>query len=294
MAVAISTRPAHQSFLTPLPLRRPLRAALALASGAGLRLLLASLGMVPVTLIALSTFGLGLRTLAVHVALPAVAVLGVLVARHRAAGALAAWALPAGVVATAIYDASRFGFLWAGVVDYDPIPHIGTALGVEPAGVVGYLWRYLGNGAGLALAFLALGLRGVRVGVAYGLAVCAGLLVTLAVSPHGEELLFALTPGTVVMATVGHAIFGAALGSLAGAKSPAAPRPSPVIRSDRRRAATVDRLHVPRRTSATKPGSSRPARLPACADADTSPEGPMVTRRSHRSGTPKGGRAHDF
>jgi len=199
--------------------------------------------MVPVTLIALSTFGLGLHGLAVHVALPALAVLGVLVATRRAAGALAVSALGAGVAATAVYDASRFGFMWAGAVDHDPIPHIGTALGLEPAAVFGYLWRYLGNGTGLALAFLALGLRGVGVGAAYGLAVCTGLLATLAVSPHGEELLFALTPGTVLMATVGHAIFGAVMGSIAG------PRPSGRVRvrrrrlpRGRRRGTTVDRL----------------------------------------------------
>lgn len=254
MAVATPPRPALPSLGAPLPLRRPTDAALALPPGAGLRLLLAGLGMVPVTLIALSTFGLGLRSLAVHVALPALAILGVLVATRRAAGALAVSALRAGVVATAVYDASRFGFMWAGAVDHDPIPHIGTALSLDPAAVFGYLWRYLGNGTGLALAFLALGLRGVGVGVAYGLAVCTGLLVMLAVSPHGEELLFALTPGTVLMATVGHAVFGAVLGSLAG------PRPSGRVRVRRRRLPRGRRRGTTRSRSGATEASARDIR----------------------------------
>ena len=178
--------------------------------------LLALLGIVPVTLIAVSTFGVGLRGLAAVVALPATVTLAVLAVRDRETAALAGAALLAGVAATAVYDLSRAGFMWAGAVEHDPIPHIGEALGLHPAVVFGYLWRYLGNGTGLALAFLALGLRGIRAGVVYGLAVCGGLLVTLAVSPLGQEMLFPLTPGTVVMATTGHAIYGAVVGALAG------------------------------------------------------------------------------
>lgn len=177
---------------------------------------LAGAGVTPVSLIAASTFGVGLRAAAITVLLPALALVAVLAAGDRPTAALVRRAVVAGVVATALYDVSRFGFLAAGVVDRDPIPHIGAELGLAPPAVFGYLWRYLGNGAGLALAFLALGLRGRAAGVLYGLAVCGGLLLTLAVSPHGEEMLFPLGPGTVVMATVGHALFGAVLGGRAG------------------------------------------------------------------------------
>ena len=183
------------------------------ARRAALALVLAAAGATPVTLIAASTFGVGLRAAAVHVALPAVAVVAVVAVRHRPAAALVGQAVVAGVSATALYDLSRFAFLALGVVDRDPIPHIGVELGLDPPVVVGYLWRYLGNGTGLALAFLALGFRGRAAGVAYGLAVCGGLLVTLVVSPHGQDLLFPLGPGTVVMATTGHALFGAVLGA---------------------------------------------------------------------------------
>ena len=176
---------------------------------------LAGAGVTPVSLIAASTFGVDLRAAALTVLLPAAALVAVLAAADRRTAALVRRAVVAGVVATALYDVSRFGFLAAGVVDGDPIPHIGAELGLTPPALFGYLWRYLGNGAGLALAFLALGLRGRAAGVLYGLAVCGGLLLTLAVSPHGEELLFPLGPGTVVMATVGHALFGAVLGGRA-------------------------------------------------------------------------------
>lgn len=198
-----------------------------------LAVVLAGAGVTPVTLVAASTFGIGLRSLALAVGLPALLVVALVVARSRQAAALVRSALAAGLVATALYDVARMGFLWAGVVDRDPIPHIGVELGLDPPAVFGYLWRYLGNGTGLALAFLALGRRGTRAGVGYGLFVCAGLLATLAVSPHGEQLLFPLTAGTIVMATTGHVIFGAVLGHLSARPVSAPPpggrsAPSPV------------------------------------------------------------------
>ena len=179
------------------------------------RAALASAGFVPVTLIAISTFDIfGLRDLATHILVPVVLAVGLLVCRQRHQQTLIGRALLAGMAATALYDLFRFSFLWLGLMDTDPIPHIGSALGLEPAWVFGYLWRYLGNGGGLAIAFAALGIRGVRHGVVYGLFVCGGLLATLVVSPHAQEVLFPLTPITIVMATIGHMIYGAVLGTL--------------------------------------------------------------------------------
>jgi len=146
---------------------------------------------------------------------PIIAGLLVRMAVHRPTRRLAAQAAAAGVLATLLYDLCRGGFLWTGLMDHDPIPHIGTALGLDPAWPAGYAWRYLGNGTGLALTFLALGLRGTWVGILYGLAVCSGLLLTLAISPFGTTILFPLSVTTVIMATLGHAIYGAALGTLA-------------------------------------------------------------------------------
>jgi hypothetical protein len=173
----------------------------------------AAVGFLPVTLIAASAFGVAeLRTLATHVLVPVLTAGAVaLVARGRAIRLLAP-AFVAGVVATLLYDSFRFGFLGFGLMHHDPIPNIGEALHLRPAWVAGYLWRYLGNGTGLALAFFALGLRGIRAGVLYGLFVCAGLLLTLAVSPYGTQLLFPITVWSAVMAIGGHVIFGAVVG----------------------------------------------------------------------------------
>lgn len=173
----------------------------------------AAVGFLPVTLIAASAFGVAeLRTLATHVLVPVLTAGAVtLVARRRAIRLLAP-AFVAGLVATLLYDSFRFGFLGFGLMHHDPIPNIGEALHLRPAWVAGYLWRYLGNGTGLALAFFSLGLRDTRAGVLYGLFVCAGLLLTLAVSPYGTQLLFPITVWSAVMAIGGHVIFGATVG----------------------------------------------------------------------------------
>ncbi|MDX6677881.1 MAG: hypothetical protein QOE31_1933 [Solirubrobacteraceae bacterium] len=203
---------------------------------------LAAAGGVPVTLIAGSAFGLALRTLALLILAPVVAMLLARVAVHRATRTLVVRAVTAGIVATAMYDLCRGSFLWSGLMDHDPIPHIGAALGLDPAWAAGYTWRYLGNGTGLALTFLALGLRGTRAGIGYGLAVCSCLLLTLVASPYGTEILFPLNVTTVIMAVLGHAIYGAVLGTLAArwradAARPPALRPSTRAPSPRRNAA---------------------------------------------------------
>lgn len=186
---------------------------------------LAAAGMLPVSLIGLSAFGLDLRLLALVVLAPVLACLMVATATDPATRALVVRAVAAGLVATALYDLLRGGVLWSGLMDRDPIPHIGHALGLEPAWLAGYTWRYLGNGTGLALAFLALGLRGTRAGILYGLFVCANLLLVLLVSPLGEQILFELDATTIVMATLGHVIYGAVLGTVAARLHEAATRP---------------------------------------------------------------------
>ncbi len=187
------------------------------------RLVLIPVGFLPVTLIAVTAFGVaGLRDLALVLLVPALAAAaGVLLWRPQwAATALAA--LAAGIVATALYDLYRGSFLALDLMHSDPIPHIGVALGLDPDWVFGYLWRYLGNGGGIAIAFFALGFRGIRTGIAYGLFVCSGLLFVLVAAPYGQEMLFPLSAPTVVMAVGGHVIYGAVLGWIAG-RSPGRP-----------------------------------------------------------------------
>lgn len=179
------------------------------------RLSLAAAGGVPVSLIAGSAFGLDLRLLALLVLAPVLACVLFRMVVHPASRRLVGFAICAGVVATALFDLCRGSFLWLGLMDGDPIPHIGGALGIDPGWAAGYTWRYLANGTGLALTFLALGLRGTRVGIVYGLGVCSYLLLTLVVSPYGTEILFPLNLTTVIMVTLGHAIYGGVLGTIA-------------------------------------------------------------------------------
>lgn len=179
------------------------------------RLALIPIGFLPVTLIAATAFGVaGLRELALLLLLPSLAAVAVVLVCRPAWSPIALRALAAGIVATALYDVFRGSFIVLGSMQ-DPIPHIGAALGLDPAWLFGYLWRYLGNGGGMAIAFFALGLRGVRVGIAYGLFVCSGLLFVLVFAPYGEEMLFPLNATTVVMAVGGHVIYGVTLGWLA-------------------------------------------------------------------------------
>lgn len=202
--------------------RRPLRSLLprfpwlADREEAPARLVLVPVGFLPVTLIAVVAFGIAdLRVLAELLLLPALLLAaGVLVWRPKWART-ALGALGAGLVATALYDAFRGSFLALGLMEIDPIPHIGVALHLDPAWLFGYLWRYLGNGAGMAVAFFALGFRGVRAGILYGLFVCSGLLFVLLVAPYGQEMLFPLSAVTLVMAVGGHVIYGAVLGWIA-------------------------------------------------------------------------------
>ena len=138
-----------------------------------------------------------------------------------------------GVLATLVYDAVRLDTVyllgWWG----DFIPRVGTwILGSGSAAdagspvvgaVVGYLWRYVGDGGGIGVAFFVLvaatGLRrwGERATVAASVTfavfpVWTGLVATVALAPRGQQQMFPLTPATVLLSLVGHLVFGLVLG----------------------------------------------------------------------------------
>lgn len=138
-----------------------------------------------------------------------------------------------GVLATLVYDAVRLDTVyllgWWG----DFIPRVGTwILGPGSAAdagssvvgaVVGYLWRYVGDGGGIGVAFFVLvaatGLRrwGERATVAASVTfavfpVWTGLVATVALAPRGQQQMFPLTPATVLLSLVGHLVFGLVLG----------------------------------------------------------------------------------
>jgi hypothetical protein len=132
----------------------------------------------------------------------------------------------AGVVACAPYDVFRLSAVHVGHWMGDFIPALGTWISNDcgaTAAAVGYLWRYLGDAAGAGVGFyvvaFTMGLhrwsqprRIVLAAIAY--AVCplwAGLMGLVALAPRGQELIFRLTPATVLITLIGHIIFGFAL-----------------------------------------------------------------------------------
>jgi hypothetical protein len=132
-----------------------------------------------------------------------------------------------GMVACVPYDVFRLSAVHLGHWMGDFIPELGVwILGDSGAGAttVGYLWRYLGDAAGAGVGFyvvaLMIGLhrwsrpgRVVLASVGYAVfPVWAGLMGLVALAPRGEELMFELTPVTVLITLVGHLIFGFVLG----------------------------------------------------------------------------------
>ncbi|GAA4798320.1 hypothetical protein GCM10023200_38460 [Actinomycetospora chlora] len=134
-----------------------------------------------------------------------------------------------GVLATLVYDAVRLDTVymlgWWG----DFIPRVGTWIVDVDAdrsvlgAVVGYVWRYVGDGGGIGVAFFLLvaatGLRrwGERATVMASVVfavfpVWTGLVATVALAPRGQQQMFALTPATVALSLLGHLVFGLVLG----------------------------------------------------------------------------------
>ncbi len=155
----------------------------------------------PATITAATTFGLYLAVLV------------------PAARPLVLRGLAAGLGAVLLYDGTRLPFVIIGGWP-DFIPRIGSWLLDDPEAhwSIGYLWRYLGNGAGMGLAFTVLAPRVVdrldpRVaGVGFGISVWTGLLTVLALSPNGQDKMFQLTPATFALSLLGHVVYGGVLG----------------------------------------------------------------------------------
>ncbi|MBC3192617.1 hypothetical protein H7X46_16250 [Pseudonocardia sp. C8] len=195
-------------------------------SRVGLHVLLAGL---PLLSISAHVFGLmSMKLSAAVLVIPLAAVTATLTvfAPHPADRVLA-HGLGWGVVACAVYDVFRLDTVYLLGLWGDFIPTMGTWITGHPDGlggaVVGYLWRYLGDGGGIGMTFFVVasicGLhrrsRARVVLVAVGFAVVpvwAGLIGTVALAARGEELMFPLTPTTVTLSLIGHLIFGVVLG----------------------------------------------------------------------------------
>lgn len=186
------------------------------------------MGMAPISTLALAILGL----VPLHVGAPilvgtpvglGVALL-ILKPEDRAA---VSHGFVAGLVAVLIYDCTRMPFVVIGNWP-DFIPKIGAWLTNTPQThwSVGYLWRYLGNGAGMGLTFAMavpftdrlIGRQ--KAGLLYGTTIWTGLICTVLVAPGGQERLFALTPLTIAVSLTGHLVYGAVLGFMLGKRRP--------------------------------------------------------------------------
>jgi hypothetical protein len=150
-----------------------------------------------------------------YAVIPAYAVMTLLGLRYPAWGKRALIGLVAGMIATGVYDILRIGLMFAGLWG-DPIPSIGQLALNDPdtPWYWGYVWRFLGNGGGMGVAFAMLPWRGVRLGIAYGSAICLGLVGLLYFWPESQQHFFALTPLTAAGGMAGHWVYGAVLGWL--------------------------------------------------------------------------------
>ena len=184
----------------------------------------ASIGFTPIGALALTIGGLWSLTVGTLVLIvPGIIAAIVLGIRYPRYGRLAAEGLAAGLVAVLVYDLVRWtfvGFGWWG----DFIPNIGGWLNGtgEPDWILGYGFRWLGDGGGMGVTFMVaartflphLARRApVALGIAYGLVIWMCLLITLIVSPEGQMMLFPLTALTLVLSWIGHVVYGAVLGA---------------------------------------------------------------------------------
>jgi hypothetical protein len=193
-------------------------------------LAIAAAGFAPITALSLAVFGIAQLPLATVVLIPpaVVVLLAVLVLspQHRAAS-LRGFIF--GLVAVTAYDAFRLPFMVSGIW-HDFIPRIGMWLlgdgRLHP--IVGYAYRYIGDGGGMGLTFAVLyplvnprRLGALATGVVYGVAIWACLMGTLVLAPRGQEMMFVLTPLSVTLSLGGHLIYGGVLGLLTVASSTA-------------------------------------------------------------------------
>lgn len=197
------------------------------------------IGFAPILALALSLMGVfTLPVATVMLVIPALAVAIGLSCHHPGYGRLMLHGYIMGIIAVTCYDCVRIPFTMAGWMD-DFIPKIGGMLvGDTPHhAIVGYLWRYLGNGGGMGMAFVSTfallkhrltGHQQARmtprvtkqIAVGFGVFVWGGLIATLKLSQQGEVVMFVIAPTSLWLSLIGHLVFGYTLGCLVSRFSP--------------------------------------------------------------------------
>ncbi len=191
-------------------------------------LLIFGIGFAPITALALTLMSYcSLSFASLTLVVPALALAIGVSSLQRAYGKLMGQGYLMGLVAVACYDCVRISFILLGWMD-DFIPKIGGMLlgDGDQHLVIGYLWRYLGNAGGMGMAFVVgfsllkhrfrvLKMFGeMKCAIFFGVAVWSCLIVTLVLSPNGEDLMFEITFSSLLLSLIGHVVFGYTLGRL--------------------------------------------------------------------------------
>ncbi len=184
-----------------------------------LTLSLAFCGFSSVGAISLTMFQVGSLSLLFSIwVIPSIILISICGLAYPSRGILCLKGWLAGLVAVFLYDVSRVPFILAGWDDF--IPQIGVwLLGRENAHpAFGYVYRYAGNGGGMGISFVLIAhvfnirMSLVKTAVIYGLAVFTCLMLTLIISPLGQDEMFEITPLTFTGSLIGHIIYGLVLG----------------------------------------------------------------------------------
>jgi hypothetical protein len=181
-----------------------------------LRLLFLCMGFVPIGSLCIALFGvIPLHLSAKFAVLPMLGFVIWLGLRYPQLGRLALLGFLAGMIATGVYDMVRFTFVWTFALS-DPIPVIGRLALMDDAAhpFWGYLWRFVGNGGAMGMAFAMLPWKNARAGMTYGTLICFCLFATLVFAPGAQQMLFPLNLVTAPMALIGHLVYGSVLGYL--------------------------------------------------------------------------------
>lgn len=182
------------------------------------------IGFSPIVSLSLSAFTvLPLHYSGPLIILPIIGLILFLCGRYRSIAELFLKGVLTGIIAVIIYDAFRLPFVFSGHFK-DFIPKIGNYLfnTTDIHWTIGYLWRYIGNGGGMGMAFcmivpffpLRWKLKLKLIGIFYGILIFACLIGTVYLSPFGTKYLFKPSLFTGFIAFVGHVIYGYVLGSL--------------------------------------------------------------------------------
>jgi len=180
-------------------------------------------GFLPVLSIVMHCVGiLSLQYCLKFIILPAFSIGIIASIKFSSIGKVALMGWLGGVLAVSLYDLSRVPFILNGWNDF--IPKIGAWMSNtnDPDFVLGYLWRYIGNGGGMGAAFFVLvhqlgwsRKKIVLIGLTYGLFIFSCLMLVLVSFKEAQEMMFKITSFTFAGSLTGHIIYGLVLGLVA-------------------------------------------------------------------------------